>query len=64
MLTDLNMRNVDLRLEGAKVIADLLKANKALKKCDLGYNNLGAAGKQLVRDAVKDGHDDGLQLQL
>ena len=63
VLTDLNLRNIDLRPAGAKVVDDMLKANKALKKCDLGYNNLGTAGKQLVKDAVKDGHD-GLTLQL
>jgi hypothetical protein len=39
---------------GAKVIADALKLGTAvLTKLRLGRNNLGDAGKQAVRDAVK-----------
>ena len=40
--------------DGAKAIAEALKVNPVLTKLDLMYNNLGEAGKQAVRDAVKD----------
>ena len=45
-------------VDGAKAIAEALTVNPILtlilSKLDLEYNNLGYAGKQAVRDAVKD----------
>ena len=39
---------------GAKAIAEALKVNPVLTELHLKYNNLGEAGKKVVRDAVKD----------
>ena len=51
--------------EGAIAIAEALKVNAALTKLDLKYNsNMGDAGKQAVRDAVKDRSGFELDLEL
>jgi hypothetical protein len=39
---------------GVKAIAEALKANAVLTKLDIQANNMGDAGKQAVRDALKD----------
>ena len=50
----LNLWNNAIGDDGAKAIAEALKVNPVLTKLDLEYNNLGDAGRQAVRDAVKD----------
>ena len=48
--------------DGAKAIAEALKVNPVLTKLDLRFNNMGDAGKQAVRDAVKD--RSGFELRM
>ena len=49
--------------DGAKAIAEALKVNAVLTKLNLQYNrSMGDAGKQAVRDAVKD--RSGFELEL
>ena len=56
------MRHNYIADEGAKAIAEALKVNPVLTKLDLKGNYLGEAGKQAVRDAVKD--RSGFELDL
>ena len=53
-MTNLNLFDNNIRADGAKAIAEALKVNPVLTKLDLRINGLGNAGKQAVRDAVKD----------
>ena len=67
MLTSLNLAgrtysSGGIGDEGAKAIAEALKVNLVLTKLDLRINGLGNAGKQAVRDAVKD--RSGFELEL
>ena len=55
VLTTLGLSENRIRAEGAKAIAEALKVNAVLTKLNLKYNStMGDAGKQAVRDAVKD----------
>ena len=55
VLTTLSLRSNKIGDEGAIAIAEGLKSGTAvLTNLDLVYINMGAAGKQAVRDAVKD----------
>jgi Ran GTPase-activating protein (RanGAP) involved in mRNA processing and transport len=63
VLTKLKLRNNRIGPEGAIAIAEALKVNAVLTKLDLKYNsNMGDAGKQSMRDAVKD--RSGFELEL
>ena len=54
-LTELNLGWNSIGREGAKAIAEALKVNPVLTKLNLQYNStMGDAGKQAVREAVKD----------
>ena len=54
VLTSLDLYgNFSIGDDGARAIAEALKVNPVLTKLDLQYNNLGDAGKQAVREAVK-----------
>ena len=55
VLTFLSLDNNNIGAEGAKAIAEALKVNAVLTKLDIRINlNMGDAGKEAVRDAVKD----------
>ena len=55
VLTTLWLGANSIGADGAKAIAEALKVNPVLTKLDLKYNStMGDAGKQAVRDAVKD----------
>ena len=53
VLTTLNLSGNEIDPEGGAAIAKALEVNEVMKKCDLRYNRLGEAEKQMVRDAVK-----------
>ena len=52
MLTNLDLRENELGKEGGIAIAEALKVNAVMKKCDLQCNDLGDAEKKMLRDAV------------
>ena len=52
-MTELNLADNRIGLEGAKAIAEVLKVNPVLTKLYLDVNNFGDAGKQAVQEAVK-----------
>lgn len=52
-LVDLNLRSNELGYEGAEAVAQMLAANVGLTRCDLCSNNLGDAGKQLIKDVIQ-----------
>jgi hypothetical protein len=55
VLTELELFNNSIGDGGAKAIAEALKVNAVLTKLDIRINhNMGDAGKEAVRDAVKD----------
>ncbi len=63
VMTTLDLGGNNIGVEGAKAIAEALKVNAVLTKLDLKYNsNMRDAGKQAVRDAVKD--RSGFELHL
>ena len=52
-LTTLELKNANIRAEGAGMLAQALKANSTLKYLDLKGNNLGDEGVHLVAEALK-----------
>ena len=55
VLTELRLNGNEIGDVGAKAIAEALKVNAVLTKLDIRINlNMGDAGKEAVRDAVKD----------
>jgi hypothetical protein len=55
VLTKLNLSGNSIGDEGARAIAEALKVNAVLTKLDIRINHhMGDAGKEAVRDAVKD----------
>jgi Ran GTPase-activating protein 1 len=63
VLTELWLPGNNIGDDGAKAIAEVLKVNAVLTELDLTYNsNMGDAGKQAVRVAVKD--RSGFELKL
>ena len=62
-MTTLDLYRNNIGPKGAIAIAEALKVNAVLTKLDLKYNsNIGDAGKQTLRDAVKD--RSGFELEL
>ena len=62
-MTTLYLQRNSIGDDGAKAIAEALKVNAVLTKLNLQYNStMGDAGKQAVRDAVKD--RSGFELEL
>ena len=54
-MTELHLASNNIGDNGAKAIAEALKVNRVLTKLNIQYNaSMGDAGKQAVRDAVKD----------
>ena len=52
-LTTLELKNANLRSEGAGLLAQALKSNSTLKYMELKGNNLGDEGVQLIAEALK-----------
>jgi Ran GTPase-activating protein (RanGAP) involved in mRNA processing and transport len=52
-LTTLELKNANIRAEGAGMLAQALKANSTLKYVDLKGNNLGDEGVHLIAEALK-----------
>ena len=52
MLTNLNISENIIGVEGAKAIGKALAINAVLKTLIINYNNLGDEGERVIRDAV------------
>jgi hypothetical protein len=52
VLTDLNLEDNEIGVEGGKAIAKALHVNSALTSLDVRWNNLGERGKRVLRDAT------------
>ncbi len=48
------MRNNQIQASGAQVIADLIRANKTLKKLDLKWNDIGRQGGSYILQAMQE----------
>ena len=53
LLLQLDLRENDIRAEGAQPLADALRVNASLTALDVRLNDLGGEGKQVLQQAVK-----------